>query len=1040
MNIRRLVGAATSVVAVFLAGCGGGGGGGSGAGSSSSTFILTDVKYGRKVDDGSGERLVSPLTTATIDPITGLLVPGTLQPLAPGVDVAATQTLGLGTDYLPRVVPRNCVLQLEFTAAIDPASVTADVVDASGNLVSAGSVQVRTQDDKPIPVNVTLHGPSTIWIDPVTPGHVGFPPSPVDFGPAGEPRADATGFLKLRLPRSNGPVLRSTGDSFLGSRADHLGDVTTPIGINPGNVVLDFIAQNQLIPSNETFNGFLPDISDPRIVRTHRLDLTLNFGAGDSAGSSFVDFVNSSFSTIARKGLGEWAGARMTLRPGAGNEEVHTISGNTRTRITILDAFSSLPQDGDVVRLERSEFFEPDLTDPIDPAHFDADDPENPNNTQLINFVEVFELDAQGNAVAGPTSLRQSVPAFSELRIRFTEPMAAESLRPWETFKVTYVPDTQDVLSDVTLDSTQEVAIIRPARLDQVANAIEIVGWGKGNKALQLTLTTVPKPSYLQQRMSSDEVASFLDQGVRSITDLGGQPLAFSNSQFTTASPPVRYSTAFASAESASTQVPPPVVRSWGVMVHRMQGRPITGIDPATGEPGVNFRDQVNYYRPIGDVNLQTNGYLAGAPVVYTTKVHDDFFPPPHGQFGKFPLGVPAPLSTASTANQPHDGARFQCVWRDIDASPSRDALAGTLLDLYRVSWAPIGGNVTSDTYENISLHCAHSPLRPITTQNQASAQDPFSGLAQPYDFDAWLSVADSSVADKCPLPCFWNTGPNYWDTLVTCVQPGTKYKISQSDLFAPPFDGNAYCPWPKFDVNFQYNNGDIPKEEKDLRLSLNSVICSTTGVAAWQEKRIFSSDPDLDNLGGDSLLFEVRIRPQQTLVSRANGFTMAIGVLLDQWPNFRVFSLGSTGATIDPDNINGDQNARCALDKGGGGLPKYGDNSRYFTTLDYVKTTSRIISPFLRVIPNNTTDADYFPVILFPPPSQLPAGTTALFEFAGANGVAGGGTTGFNVDINLADRKPNLAFRATLVGNTTSLLLPTFDTVAIPYLRPSGP
>ena len=36
-------------------------------------------------------------------------------------------------------------------------------------------------------------------------------------------------------------------------------------------------------------------------------------------------------------------------------------------------------------------------------------------------------------------------------------------------------------------------------------------------------------------------------------------------------------------------------------------------------------------------------------------------------------------------------------------------------------------------------------------------------------------------------------------------------------------------------------------------------------------------------------------------------------------------------------------------------------------------------------------------------------------------------------------DNLPNVAFRVTLVGNVTSLLLPGFDTVAIPYLRPTG-
>jgi hypothetical protein len=318
-----------------------------------------------------------------------------------------------------------------------------------------------------------------------------------------------------------------------------------------------------------------------------------------------------------------------------------------------------------------------------------------------------------------------------------------------------------------------------------------------------------------------------------------------------------------------------------------------------------------------------------------------------------------------------------------------------------------------------------------MTTQNGAAAKNPTSGLGQPFDYATWLTVADPAVADKCDLACSSNSGPNYWDTLVTCVQPGTQYKVAQSNLFAPPFDGNAYHPWPQFDVPFQYNNGDIPKAEVDLRNSVASFGC-------WQELRVFNSNPDFDNLGGDSLLFEVRIRPQKSTISRQNGFTMAIGVLLDRWPDFRVFSSGTPTAKLNPDDINGSKAARCAVDVGGGSA-MYGDNSRYFTVLDYVKTTSRITSPYVRVFPGGTTDADYYPVVLYPPLTAIPAGTTATFEFAGALGTAGGGTTGFSTNIDNADKKTFLAFRATLIGNTTSLLLPTFDTVAIPYLRPSG-
>ena len=45
--------------------------------------------------------------------------------------------------------------------------------------------------------------------------------------------------------------------------------------------------------------------------------------------------------------------------------------------------------------------------------------------------------------------------------------------------------------------------------------------------------------------------AAFLDQGVRSVTDLGGQPLAFPDSLFNVTSPPIRFASTFTSTEAA---------------------------------------------------------------------------------------------------------------------------------------------------------------------------------------------------------------------------------------------------------------------------------------------------------------------------------------------------------------------------------------------------------------------------------------------------------------------------------------------------------
>jgi hypothetical protein len=1040
------------LVALFVsADCGGGG-----SSSSTGTIYLTDVKYGRLVDDGTGAKLISPLTTITVDPVTGFILPGSIVGLAPDVDVDKPQTFAIGADYLPRVVPRNGVLELEFSSAVDPASLVADVLDANGNVITPGSIQVRREDGKAVPVTLTQAASNLVWVDPVSVGAVGFPASPIDFSPDGSPRADATGFLKLILPApvfdGSGqtilPVLKSTRGAPIGLRNDHLGDASAPLGFNPGNRVLDFIAQNQLIPTGETYNGFLPDVASPRIVRTVSYSHTLSFALGDSATFNEIDDVRATFSSLARGGLGEWAAARLTLRPGLAGEEAHTVLSNGHTSVTITGSFRSPPQDGDTYTLERSEFFEPNLNDPIDPATFDPDDPENANDAELVNFVEAWEIDVDGNVVSGPISLHEALPPFSELRVHFSEPMSADAFSAYENFQVTFDPSQgqgSEILSQIVLDPAQTTATIRPAFEDQASGTFKIVGWGKGLKALRFTITTVPRPSYLQESMTSAEVAAFLDLGYRGVVDLGGQALAFPASMFSVANPVMTFSVPFLSDETRSSQNPPPVVDSWGVVVHRMQGRPQTGVDPVTGNPGVKYIDQPGYYAPIADINLQANGFLAGSPVVYLTKIHDDYFPPPHGQFGAFSLGSTTPLSSynSNPGPQPHDGARFQSVYRDLDASPNRDGLQGTLLDLYRVSWAPIGGYVTGDTYQDISLHCAHSPMRPMTTQNAASAKYGLSGLGQPFDFDAWKSICDPTIPDACGGNCTINEGPNYWDTLVTCVLPGTVYKVAQSNLFSPPFDGHPYCPWPTFDVPFQFNNGDIPQSEKDLRRAMNlSYFCVFNGNPdVWIDRRAPNGNPDEDNFGGDSLLFEIRVRPQSTNISRQNGFTFCLGILISPLPKFRLFSVGSPGLPVHPDDIVNDNAARCAI--GITASPNdffgNGDNDRYYTVFDYVKTTSRITSPFVHIYPGNTASPDYFAPIILPNLSDEPVGTSVRLEYQGIDTPNGGNENSFSTDVNSADGHAYVAFRATFVGNVTSLLLPNFDLIAIPYLRPQG-
>src|SRR5262249_12048356 len=156
--------------------------------------------------------------------------------------------------------------------------------------------------------------------------------------------------------------------------------------------------------------------------------------------------------------------------------------------------------------------------------------------------------DANGNIVSGPYTLAQTLPPFSQITVHFNEAMSKESIGAYESFSVRFNPDQgigSEILSDIVLDPTQRSVTIRPVRQDPTTGTFEVVGWGKSIKALQFMITTVPTTTYLQQRLSSTEVKDFLDLGIRSCTDIGGQPLGFPDSFFSSSSPSIVFSIPF---------------------------------------------------------------------------------------------------------------------------------------------------------------------------------------------------------------------------------------------------------------------------------------------------------------------------------------------------------------------------------------------------------------------------------------------------------------------------------------------------------------
>jgi len=637
-----------AVISLIGTGCGSGGGGGGGTSGSGSNgngsgqgvpdpakdFFLTGASFARPTFDVTGNLVgvVNPSSLFEVDPITNVPLPGFPKVLVPGTSLASLASLNFEqildplTPQIP-LLPRNAAMVLQFSQPINAQSLMLSDLDpaAPGLVTAASTVQIRHKDGSIIETRAFVQGSRIILLG-VVGDSVGFEASPLVFNSFGNAVEDPTGHLRVVLGVGVGQ-LHSTGGLALIPRADKLGTVEVPLPFNPGNSSLDAIVL-QTETGVVTFNGFLPDLTAPRLIRPiEALDIIDAIGLTSVDGKPVIEITGAPLvpaaNVLANGGLGEWASARMDVTGLGGVVSSYVVLRNYSQALPAgkpvfqLVAGSMLDPSvavGSSFKITRSEFFEP-IPPPlpsnplqlekvtVDPLNHPRDplDPQDLLNHDLRYFVRMFDEDGveRTDRWNPATGLFLAVPPKSQLQFAFSEPMDLSSFRPYESFYVTDLsqPKTATAFQVQRIGQSRASSDNRSIRFapflenQSAPEASDFIGFGGTPSSLKLVLRTIPEQSQiaaLKANASPGQLALLQDLGVKGVLgiyDLGGRGLGLpqalldqgNTTQFLLQStsvargpfpPAVDFEVAFQTLQTSDPD--------YGVVVHRFMGQAST--------------------------------------------------------------------------------------------------------------------------------------------------------------------------------------------------------------------------------------------------------------------------------------------------------------------------------------------------------------------------------------------------------------------------------------------------------------------------------
>ncbi|MEW6074445.1 MAG: Ig-like domain-containing protein [Planctomycetota bacterium] len=377
----------------------------------------------------------------------------------------------------------------------------------------------------------------------------------------------------------------------------------------------------------------------------------------------------------------------------------------------------------------------------------------------------------------------------------------------------------------------------------------------------------------------------------------------------------------------------------------------------------------------------------ASYPVDYTNTLVSNFAP--------IPGGVLTPLVPL--------GSKLMALWRYADLEMNvRDDLKFNL-DVEGLNWAPPGGQLVADYFEQFEIRLSPSIQLPDETVGLIGPVYPNSGLySAPARFDSNIV---SVPTDQ-----------------VTVHHRALGYRINPVDLFLSS-SGSLMMPYP-------LNLAGGERVDFTWRNTADLGTGGFSGSGVPQDIEVPGMDPgpvaSIAPAGqvptiGLPLLMEYRCYPSDDGIG-LNSLSVGQAIVGYNIPTFRVFSSGGIDSSYNqiaknPDLEDVPDGGFNPASTPPGQPTPPGDNLLYIGQLDTVIRVSRVHTVWFAA---GVSSPDYLPPVVFPDPDAQPEGTVALLEYRGAAGFSGAGESvydGTKLD-PYGDLAPGVAGSVTFYGD----------------------